>query len=88
MSKPELCTMLILSTAHLQEDMIQEGYDLGGYGCLMYVSDQDDWREEVTSECPALKGPFELAAALGASWIKFDPDGPVMDDLPVYEWEG
>ena len=84
---PELCTMLILSTEHLSKEMLEEGYDLDGYGCLMYVSDQDDWREEAISECPALKGPFELAASLGATWIKFDPGGLAMEDLPIYEWE-
>jgi hypothetical protein len=85
--KPELNTMLILSTAHIVPKTANRyGYDLG-QGTLVYVSEETDWREEIVTEYPDLKGPFELAVSVGAEWIMFDCDGPVMGELPVYEWE-
>jgi hypothetical protein len=85
--KPELCTMLVLSTAHIDPKTANRyGYDLG-QGTLTYVSEEADWREDVLAEHPTLRKPFDLAASLGATWIMFDCDGPVMDELPAYDWE-
>ena len=90
MNTPELQTMLVLSTSHLNPEMEVRvkrtyGYDLEGYGALLYCGEQA--LEEIVRTLPEMEELLRCAVSLGADWIKFDPDGPVMESLPVYELE-
>ena len=92
---PLLETTLVLSTAHLRprfaepfEDDVGDLIDVCGPGVLLHVSEDAECRRDVwETRSRSLQLPMELAASLGDCWIRFDPDGPVLEGLPIYDWE-
>ena len=93
--KPECHLMIVLSTAHVTD--IEYEYlhtkgrdaDLNGahvdpyyYGVHLIVGDPDDGRWAPTCADTILN----YARNLGATHVRLDQDGPVIDALPTYEW--
>jgi len=81
---------LVLSTSHVPEDETTD--DLGftqemprvathQYGWVVFLTSEDDrpvpeWFEPIR----------DMAVGLDASFVVFDPDGQVDEDIPTYEW--
>lgn len=83
----EIDKVLVLSTGHLtQETMmwVDSAWYANENGAFLYVSPNADLF--LKDEPEDLKAPKELARRLDCRWIKFDRDGPQLDDLPFYEW--
>ena len=93
---PPIRHFLDLSTAHLQQadrlflEFSANPGSLGGlaamagtYGWFVYAHDERCC--EGISD--ALWAIFERARALGCDYVLFDADGPVLEDLPVFEEE-
>jgi len=90
----ELDSMMTVSTRHLAQ-----GLGVGGltevegltvhdyeYGFFVWVSPDAnlaDWQEEGSSTVKALLG---LARSAGASWLRFDGEGPIMDGFETWDW--
>ena len=88
--------LLCLSTAHITKetcDALDDSHrpDLpvcypNEYGGFVHVCEPC-----IVDESP--QGPPDLAEVLafarshGIVWIKFDPDGHELDDLPTYDWD-
>lgn len=75
--------MLVMSTAHL--DAEARGFLDSGegivipfeHGWIVYARMQHDG---------PLASLIDYALSRACLWIKFDGAGPVIDDLPVYDW--
>jgi len=91
MAKPEIAKVLVLSTAHLPETVDKaltanvEAYpeiscDRITWGYLVWV------RESGYAAGEPWDTLFAYANNLHCQWIKFDCDGPVMPDLPSWDW--
>jgi hypothetical protein len=82
----EITKMLVISTGHLTEDTCnnwQSGtrfFDKGEWGFFANVGDED---EDLPSD---LRSCMALARANECDWIMFDCDGPLLKELPYYEW--
>ena len=89
----EITKMLVLSTGHLTRyacNTFLEEYP--------YAYPQDEWGYFVclpTDELPlsdehnlpaCLIDCMKYADAQGCDWIMFDSDGPLIEELPDYEW--
>jgi len=67
------------------------GFDRHEYGFWIYVAPDAGSRTDVAD---AARGAFsdgllaamELAAAKDCRWIRFDCDGPVLAELPRFDW--
>ena len=92
---PEIHKVLVLSTSHLPQETLNNLDCWSGvvvypneYGAFVWVPNQRD------SELVSLNrlGPDELLAVyhyarqLDCKYVKFDRDGPEVDNLPIYEW--
>lgn len=86
MAHLEINKMWALSTAHLRESTCnwldkRGNYPKGEYGWFVYVS--EDYVPGTPNE---LKVIFAKARELGVSWIEFDCDAPIVDDLVIFDW--
>ena len=97
----EVAKMLTLSTGHISKDtagMIAHEceskpdrsaafpvcYEKGPYGFVIYISpDYDPKNTDIPSD---LAKCINIAALLGCTWLCLDRDGPISEQLPVYEW--
>jgi hypothetical protein len=52
------------------------------YGWWVWADTEDGF--ELLPEC--LRTCMLFARAHGARWIQFDRDGPIMDELPSFQW--
>jgi len=94
---PEIHKMLILSTSHLPEDVL-DNLDIAPgviayqneYGAFVWVSSVEDLTLSIsafTVGIPAeLAIVFDYARKLDCKYIKFDRDGPVMSELSTWDW--
>ena len=98
----EISKMLTLSTAHITVQAINEleedadaksafgpvVYKKAGYGFFIYVPKDMELWEETKKEIRSkdILDVMEYARAAGCEWLMIDRDGPVEDDLTVYEW--
>lgn len=95
MKTPELQQVLVLSSDHynpkadylFRSDCVS--YEMGEFGWLVMIPGSLDESEFMAQRLPEIREAISYARQLGADWIRFDPDGPIMDDLPIYEaeWE-
>jgi len=55
------------------------------YGWMFYIGDRGD---SVTTEglSPGMAAVIELAWNNKIEWVRFDTDGPVLDNIPSYDW--
>jgi len=97
----EIMQVLVASTGHVTEAEAQlfdrcddTGEDLPGnmsspmrwqYGWMFYIGERGD---SVITEglSPGLAAVFELAWKEKIEWVRFDSDGPVLDNIPTYDW--
>jgi hypothetical protein len=83
----EIYRTLTLSTAHITNAVTQfiENEDIASFnsefGYIIYTeySDDLDYPEE-------LKRVLELAREKDCAFLRLDRDGPVIEDLPSYDW--
>lgn len=82
--RPHIEPMLVMSTAHLS-DLDREYLDSGkgivianSYGWIVYT------KQEIL---PGLMPLLDFANKQGCIWIKFDADGPVFDEFPIFDWQ-
>lgn len=89
----ERAHMLVLSTAHMSLDTATNWiplcpwacFEKADYGWFMYVCDDIDITE--TSHVPLeIRSAIHVAKREGCQWIMWDTDGPVIDELPEFEW--
>jgi hypothetical protein len=90
----EIERVLVLSTAHipqtdckvLDENIVgtsfREGYLLSIAEDLIEAR---DWYLDKGISL-ALFELMQLTVKVGCTWLKLDADGPVREDLPVFEW--
>jgi hypothetical protein len=72
--------MLIISTAHLNLKMRRLLESLAP-GIIEY---DWGWIVRVDAELDALESIFATARTRGCSWIKFDEEGPIFEELPTF----
>jgi hypothetical protein len=90
----EIQKVLVLSTGHLPQEVME---DLGEgsaltqkyliapyeYGAFVWVP--TDWSS--TDFLPKeLRDALDFAGIRYCQWVRFDSDGPRVDDLPYWEW--
>lgn len=96
--KLEISKMLTISTKHItteaNEGILYAYYDndeyvstlvysKDGYGWFIYID--EDFEKKTNPEC--LKNCMRFARENGCNWLCLDSDGPVVNGLPVYEWD-
>lgn len=87
----DIAKIMTISMAHIKSDTILRSHNSnvtifskGMYGWFVYVPEYD------IRECGAC--PNELLAVLdyareeGCTWLLLDFDGPIINELPTYEW--
>lgn len=72
--------MLIVSTTHLNSRMRRLLESLAP-GIIEY---DWGWIVRVDAELNALESILAVARVRGCSWIKFDEEGPILDELPTF----
>jgi hypothetical protein len=84
----EICTMLVLSTEHLDpaarralSDGAVIAYEKGEYGWFVYAGSA-----AAGPDLAPLRAVLSFAAHHGAEWVCFDRDGPVVETLARWEW--
>ena len=90
----EVCTILVLSTAHMSLHTAQDWmpqcpwscFEKGDYGWFMYVCD-DVGITEATGVPQEIRSALPVAKRSACTWIMWDRDGPVVEELPEYDWE-
>ncbi|QNE07800.1 hypothetical protein [Croceicoccus marinus] len=90
----EIASMLVLSTAHMNlktaRDWMPECpwscFEKGDYGWFMYACD-DPGITEAAGIPLEIRSAIHVAKRLGCAWIMWDCDGPLIDELPEYDWE-
>lgn len=95
----EIQQVLMLSTAHLSRDereqlakkndarLDADGVGLSmacDYGWLLYIDDDAGEVAVPIEGWPGLTAAVARARSLGATHVRFDADGPIVEDLPEY----
>ncbi len=92
----EIMKVLVASTAHLtaqEAECISSGQAIGDtmpspmgweYGGIVYVGGLHAPKDEGMSD--GLADVITVARANGVEWVRFDSDGPVLDNCATYEW--
>lgn len=61
----------------------------GPYGAMIRVPDPDDaeetWPEADSGYSPGLLASLRYGGSIGASHVRFDADGPILQDLPTHD---
>ncbi|MFC0205326.1 DUF5983 family protein [Novosphingobium soli] len=90
----ELATMLVLSTAHMSMTTAGDWiarcpwacFEKGDYGWFMYVCDDASITE--AHDIPLeIRSAIHVARRERCEWIMWDCDGPILDELPEYDWD-
>lgn len=86
---PIIEQMLVVSTAHLRNEQELDNHpmayalsDAGGW-LLVVARNMGGYYEDLgegAKEC------LNVAHQLGCEFIRFDPNGPVMEGLATYDW--
>ena len=89
---PTLHDLLELSTAHLPPQLADRLSSIPGvhacscvYGWLMWIPDPND-EPNPAQDDDVLAAIQRYAQALGCSFILFDRDAEIIDDLPHWDW--
>jgi len=98
MNAPDACaletaSMLVLSTEHLHPDTAAGWmaacpwacFEKGDFGWFMYVCD-DPGVTETTGVPLEIRSALHVARRARCDWIMWDRDGPILDELPRYDW--
>ena len=89
----DISRMITISTCHIDEyTATRMNINKSVYSATVYRKDEYGWfvyinegfEEEDNPEC--LKACMRFAKKNECEWLCLDSDGPVMKDLPVYEW--
>jgi hypothetical protein len=91
---PQIVRELVVSTAHMpnwvaramdernNREMVMLPYDCVEFGYLVWVC-----RPEDSSDYPPeLDAVMAMARKHGCTWIRFDCDAAIEEDLPKWEW--
>lgn len=92
--KLEIAKTLTLSTSHIKESTAQflndesrehlTVYAKNEFGWFIYITDQID--HEVTLITDDLSAVIQLALDNECSILCLDADGPIVDELNLYDW--
>lgn len=96
MTHPQVRRVLDISTAHIRpqtsvmlSDEIEQSLGVSPviaesltFGWLVYVPEGPD-HGFIPKE---LRDCFTLARSLDCDWVRLDPDGAIVDGLPIYDW--
>lgn len=83
-------TLACLSTTHLTRGTCQRlssgelGFYANEYGAFVWIN-QNHPLDMLPKD---LRKVYEWAIGQKLDWLKFDPDGQVVPELPVCDWEG
>ncbi len=86
--------MLVLSTAHMRLQTARDWmpfcpwscFEKGDYGWFIHVCD-DLGITEVPDVPLEIRSAIHAAKSYSCQWIMWDRDGPVINELPEYDWQ-
>lgn len=89
--------VLHASTGHMTEDDLIRAQDSNGplivgykyeYGVFVLVPDENNFADILLHNkwSEGFIKTLQLARNQGCQWVKFDQDGPVYEELHVYDW--
>jgi hypothetical protein len=89
----EIEAMLVLSTAHMSPHTAETWmqacpwacFEKADFGWFMYVCD-DIGVTEADDVPLEIRSAIHVAKEARCQWIMWDRDGPLLDELPEYEW--
>lgn len=89
----EIARTLVLSTAHLHPATARDWmarcpwscFEKGDYGWFMHVCD-DIGITEAHGVPLEIRSAIHVAKRADCQWIMWDCDGPVVAELPEYDW--
>ncbi len=55
------------------------------YGWIFYIGGPNDCGD-LTNLSPGLAGVIQLAWNEKLEWVRLDADGPVLENIPTYDW--
>lgn len=95
MSELPIEKLICLSTLHLKRETVERIQNEIGpwygneYGAFVYAQDEDILLDAHRGYSKDLATVMAFACQQGLDWVKFDPDGHVLSNLPTYdsEWE-
>lgn len=87
----DIASLMTISTAHISEQtalMLEFApqkcdmpvYAMERYGWLIFVCSQDETPYDDLNEVA------KFAEQHHCEWVRLDPDGDIVDGLPVYDW--
>lgn len=88
-----ICGTLLLGTDHLRPETLQAmsrrsvhelKYEVLQQGYLVSVWKESPKTVAALEEYPELKFIYQLAASVGCQYVRFDTDGPLLGDLPIW----
>ena len=88
---PNICSLLVASTAHVTAEEAQSltdhGYARGEYGFFFYAAgDLNVVVTELGVLSEGLHGVIREAHGRGCQYVLLDRDGPSIDGIPTYDW--
>lgn len=97
MGEYEIDRMLHASTGHMSEDDFisaknSNGPDIVGYayeyGVLVLVPEENNFANILLEKgwSDGFIKTLQLARNQNCRWVKFDQDGPVYEELQIYDW--
>ena len=96
MSSFEIYKTMVASTGHVEESDLQaleafpEVFNCEDhyYGVSIYLGSEEGILNQIGAVriSEGLRLLILFALSNGCSWLKLDSDGPVYDDLPLYDW--
>lgn len=89
----EIARSLVLSTAHMHPATARDWmprcpwscFEKGDYGWFMHVCD-DVGITEAHDVPLEIRSAIHVAKREGCQWIMWDCDGPLVAELPEYDW--
>ncbi|WP_228244185.1 hypothetical protein [Porphyrobacter sp. GA68] len=89
----EIARSLVLSTAHMHPATARDWmprcpwacFEKGDYGWFMHVCD-DVGITEAHAVPLEIRSAIHVAKREGCQWIMWDYDGPLVAELPEYDW--
>jgi hypothetical protein len=88
---PNVCSLLVASTAHVTAEEAQfltdHGYARGQYGFFFYAAGEPNVvLTELGALSGGLQGVIREAHGRGCQYVLLDRDGPLVSGIPIYPW--
>ena len=89
----EIEKTLVASTVHIEQDdidtlNIDEAWRLNPYeyGIIIYIGDEESINVFSSDYSEGLNLLTLFAVSLNCQYLKLDPDGPIYEEFPQYDW--